>query len=775
VALGEVALALGSEEGAIELSGDARLEPWPGGRLTATLRAARLDLDRAARSGAPPKPWVAIAPLFAALALGDGLPFAGSATVSIDSIAAGGGVVRDLRAELSLNDGALAVERVEARLPGRGLVRARGSARGAAFTGDVAIEAEEPAALFRWIAGAGKAVADDAGVFKFTAKLNASAGGLSIDQISAALGPAQIKGRVRYAAASKPERLEFEMNVTQPDALAPLVETFAETGDLSALLQRFVGSAPSLQLSGTIGVEAGGFAAEATMRTGLLQVDLRGRFDLSGALSDEARVVVDAREGARLLTLIGLPPGRITGAGRIEATLKKLKDGAFAMSGQLVTATASVAGVGEVRIAGGRLEPALDLTLEASDLRALSPIVERAVEHALPASGTARFGRQSEGIALDDLALKVGEARIKGRLDIKVLDPPAFAGTLTIDRTELSTLLGLALGRASGAGFWPDTPLSPAALAGANGALELSVGTLPLAGPLIATDARLQLRISSTNTAISGFAADLAGGKLAGEARVTRGEGLALDLRLALAKADAARLASDKLRGRADLTLLLTGQGRTPAALAASLAGQGVLLVDAPEIEGLDPGTLAAILAMSGPPPDEARMAALVTEALARGPLKLDRIEAAILVASGVARATKVRAAVGPVQVGLEGGVDLARLNLDAAVELEALPPAGASLKPALTVRWRGPLAAPERRIDASPLATVLALRAMERATIEAGAPPAPVAAPPPARVPTPKKKPAPQSTIAPALPPPLDIRPAPGAGRQTPPARVLQ
>ncbi len=773
VVLSELTLVLGADERAIELAGNARFDPRPNGRLSASLRAARLDLDHAGRGNAPRKPWTALAPLFEALALGDGLPFRGRAEVAIDSIAAGGGLMRDLRATILLRDGAPVVENIEARLPGRGFVRVRGTAGGAAFAGDVALEAEEPAAFLRWLAGTGQAlVVEDGGALKLAGKVEASANGIAVEELSGALGITRMTGRARYTAATKPERLAFELEVVRPEGLESVVEMVAGTDEAGALLQRVAAFAPALQLSGTVVVEPRGYAVDIAARGSALQASLRARLDAAGMLVDEARFAVESEAG-RLLTLVGLAPGRVSGQGRLEGTLTRRKDGALGIDGRLAVPGATIAGAGSVRIAAeGRIEPALKLTLEAADLRALAPIFDRAAgERALSGAGTALLARQRDGMVLDDLALRLGETRISGRLDLAALDPPAFAGRLAVDRTELATLLALALGRGGGSGFWPETPLSPPPLSGASGAIDLEIAALPLAGPLVAANAEFRLRIGATEATITGFAADLAGGRLAGEVRIR--DPLALDARLSLAKADLARLVpGNKLRGRADITLILSGQGKTPAVLAASLAGQGVLLVDAPEIDGLDPGALTAVLD-NPPPSDEAKITAALAEALARGPLKLDRLETPIVVAAGVARAGKVRTAAGPVQVALDGSLDFARLALDAAVELEAPAPPGLSARPTAVVRWRGSLAAPERRIEAGGLAAVLALRAMERVTnqIQGGvpiimAPAEPVA---PQREPTRPKRPAPQLNAAPPLPPPLEIRPVPGARLKQP------
>jgi hypothetical protein len=161
----------------------------------------------------------------------------------------------------------------------------------------------------------------------------------------------------------------------------------------------------------------------------------------------------------------------------------------------------------------------------------------------------------------------------------------------------------------------------------------------------------------------------------------------------------------------------------------------------------------------------------LLAPALAKGPLRLSKLEAPVILAAGVARTGKARANAGPVQVTAEGNLDLARLSVDAAIELEVAAPEGLTAKPAAIVRWRGPLAAPEREIDAAALATAIALSAVERETGRLEGRPRPrkpsSTALLPAGVPLPLPRPRDLGsplTAAPPLPPAAEIPPAPRA-----------
>src|SRR5690606_37579658 len=106
---------------------------------------------------------------------------------------------------------------------------------------------------------------------------------------------------------------------------------------------------------------------------------------------------------------------------------------------------------------GGRLDPKLDVKVEASDLRTLLAAVARTNGHApIAAEGGWRFGRDGDGFQFDDIALMLGGTEVKGALTASALTRPILSGRLSIARMELATLLAAAIGHANdGEGFWP--------------------------------------------------------------------------------------------------------------------------------------------------------------------------------------------------------------------------------------------------------------------------------------------------------------------------------
>jgi hypothetical protein len=287
---------------------------------------------------------------------------------------------------------------------------------------------------------------------------------------------------------------------------------------------------------------------------------------------------------------------------------------------------------------------------------------------------------------------------------------------------DFANLLAFAVGGArEGRAFWPTEKLGPAPLANSTGAVEFDVASLGLPGPRSATNTKFRLRLEPTSAAIEEFSGELAGGKLAGSASFVRGETLAFDGRASFTGFDVAKLVAPdgkpEIRGRGRLTLSVAGSGATPAAIASSLAGQGTIALENLEIDRADPGAVAEVYGgEEAEARDEIAVIAALAPALAKGPLSIAKIDAPIVVAGSNARTGKARASIGATQVALELNFDIARLAIDASAEMEIAPP-GSTIRPAAMVRWRGPIAAPERGIEAAALATAITLRAMERET----------------------------------------------------------
>jgi len=890
-------LSLGANAVPAELTGRVEFEPRRGGKLDGSLSARRIDLDlTAGGEGAKGLP-ASFASLREVLALLDQLPLRGRIGLSVDLLAAAGGTIREVKAEIGLREHSLALERLEAKLPGKGLLSASGASEGDAFfLGDAKIVAEDATAFARWAFGDKSLPSDDAGSLLLAGKVDWRNGRARVDGLTFALGEAKLGGNLTLepgaggkrtrveanltadgadldilrpaaewlrgnsgsadislgvqgnalkvlgrplrridAALSRTSeglaierlsledfdglsfnangriaapierpsgKIEFDLSTTRPDGLATIVqELFGE--DSARLTRHVAGSGSALKLTGTAtgAGSAAGVEVNANGTLGDIETTAAASFDLLTESLSEAHVTLEAREPKSLAVLLGISPGLPSaGNGVLEIDFSKPAGGALPVNAKLSVPGAEILAEGELRGTNGRLDPNFNVTVAASDLRVLlAAAAQTGGDAPIGANGSFRLAHDSDGLQFQEIALKIAGASVSGALSASEFTKPQLGGKLAIERMEIASLLALAVGSArEGKTLWPTDKIAPAPLSKATGAIEFDVAALGLLGRRDALNTKFRLRLGPTTAAIEEFSGELAGGKLAGSASFVRGETLAFDGRASFEGFDVAKLVApdgkSEIRGRGQMTLSVAGSGATPAALASSLAGQGTIALENLEIDRAEPGAVAAVYGgEEAEARDEIAVIAALAPALARGPLKVAKIDAPIVVAGGNARTGKARATIGATQVALEMSFDIARLVIDASAEMEIAPP-GSTIRPAATVRWRGPLTAVERGVEAAALATAITLRAMERetkrieerdralprlqprteqpapqnnpvASVPSIAPPDPDAPPITVvpRVPAPTARPRviePQRNALPPLPPATDIRP---------------
>jgi hypothetical protein len=246
-----------------------------------------------------------------------------------------------------------------------------------------------------------------------------------------------------------------------------------------------------------------------------------------------------------------------------------------------------------------------------------------------------------------------------------------------------------------------------------------------------------------------------------------------LEGRFELADAKLADLLNvNTFRGQVRATLALGAAGATRDALLASISGQGTISVTDLEIDQADPAAVAAVfMASANSAPEDAAVERALAEMLARGTLRLAKLESPLVAANGIFRADQFRAKAGNAELRANVLVNLPKESFDGSIAIEA--PGDATIRPSAVMRWQGPLSAPERKVDARALITAITLRAIERGVrnpstqINLPLPEQelslPSSAPNPKRRPERKNQPA----VAPTLPPPVDIQPAPQPRQQ--------
>ena len=513
-------------------------------------------------------------------------------------------------------------------------------------------------------------------------------------------------------------RFTAKLTGRRADGLPALANAFGLTR-IEPFLSATQANLAPVDLTLTLESQSGRTTVDAKGRLGGLSGTGQIGFGAEGRLN--GRAALDARDGSAVLSGVGVPGLRPNlGPARLTLDLD-----------QRVAATLDFAGMrlrGEgtaVLEAAGRLVPDLTLTLEAADLGALLPHLAAADAGGVPARFTGRLTRDNDEWRIGALSGTLGEQRLDGALSYAPGQP--LRADLSTPQWNVARALGLAVGASAGggaegwsrAGFGP--PAGPLAAD-----VTLAVGRFDLPGGLALGEAKVAAKLAGGRLAVETATGRIAGGTFSGKFNLAHvGDAVQFDGRLALTGADSAALfaalavTQPKLRGRLSTTLDLTGRGTSPFALASQLQGQGSVAVEGLEIDQSDPKALQYVMLATerGPPPDQQRLAQLLSDGLARAPLKLARVESAVSVVDGVARTSAARLAVGEQRFGLSGALDIPALTFEATLEMQDVASAGLPAAPAAAVQWRGPLAAPERRFDLTALSTALNMRALERET----------------------------------------------------------
>jgi hypothetical protein len=333
------------------------------------------------------------------------------------------------------------------------------------------------------------------------------------------------------------------------------------------------------------------------------------------------------------------------------------------------------------------------------------------------------------------------------------------------------------------------------------------------------------VRLSAGEVAIEGVEGTLAGGRANARLVLRRNaDGLEARGRFALIGADAATILPSDGRpvvsGRLGFEAEVEGNGLSAASLIGSLKGAGAVTLEDAQISGLDPKAFNAAIraADQGLAADAAKFRDIVATVLDGGHLAIPRLDAPIAINAGQVRISQTIAYGQGADLAFAAGADLAENSLDARLTLSGpiIADGSSTTRPEILVTLKGPLTTPRRTIDVSTMSGWLMLRAVERQAkqidtieaerreaerreaerrqaerreaerreterreAEARAASVPAALPAPIildetlpgqprqvrpRPATPQLRPPPAADRAPALPPPLNIGPSPGA-----------
>ena len=619
-----------------------------------------------------------------------------------------------------------------------------------------------------------------------SARVKMDGAGLQIDRLAVADyggGSFAASGRVDTSGASPRGLLSVDVDTRQTSAVGKILETYIPelAGPIRNVVDR-VGRA-KLHATADISGDDKTSVAELVVNGDLddAHIDVHSRFAGDWPKRNLADIQFDgtleAAESAPLVSLLGLERFVAVekGPGQLKVHASGPAAGDINLGIQMSAAGLSAKANGKARLSpekGPKIEGTLQV--QEADVRPLRPTARTA--DSLPLTLTSRVVATGGAITLDDINAKLGESGIRGHLAIENASLRRIDGTIDADVANAPAFVAWAVGLPAqatskdAAWSWSGEPFGAGLFGKYAGQVALKLKRVKLLPQLTASDINATLRLGSNDIVLADAAGHLADGQLSGQMTFRRGDdGLTVRAKISVAGADASgwsfAAAEPPIHGSAAVTAEVEGTGLSPVALIGSLKGSGKIVLTDAQIAGLDPGAFNAIIRavdQGKTPIERAPISDLAVKSLESGSLSLKRAEAAMRIAAGQLRIDKVAVENTGAAFSAASTLDLTDGTLNARLTL-AGESTVAGARPEIFVSLKGPSTAPTRSVDVSALTGWLTLRAVDDQTKRLRTM---ENAPPQQRARSPRKS---QSQQAPALPAPVDIRPAPAprsAGR---------
>ncbi|WKA27376.1 AsmA family protein [Bradyrhizobium roseum] len=543
--------------------------------------------------------------------------------------------------------------------------------------------------------------------------------------------------------------------------------------------------------------------------------------DLSALRSSDVGVEskLSSEQGRALLVLLGLD--RMVAAGDGPAQFEGSATGGW---GSPLRLKAKLSGTALAAEADGTAEPwaqeakaNLSLKVRGADF---GPLLDLKPGDTLAQniSLTSRVQLTGNKLAFDDLDSSFGGSRLRGNVTVTLGEEKEIDGEIGVEQFALAPAFALALGAA---GHEPSEPLGTGLAKGWRGRIAFQAlrGQLPGGSELQPVSGIV--KSDGQSLSFDGIKGIIGGGEVTASMDAKQGaNGVALNASVQFAGVDGPALRYRNLAmpvGRASMQMTLTSQGRSAAALAGALSGSGTLTLEAAKIAGLDPRAFEVAVRAhdSGQAKDDVRLKQIVEAALPAGALVIPSAQIPFTIRDGRLRVGATALDGNGVRATISGGYDITADQADIRAALSLTMTTG---RPEIQLLAVGTPDALNRSVDVAPLSSWLAVRAIDHETkrldaIERGEPPPPAPAPivlppegvsplPEAAVPAapaiqkggrdPRRPPAkkaasPRPPTAPAvnappaqaagqpqvapLPPPIEVRPAPGSAPRPKPS----
>lgn len=373
----------------------------------------------------------------------------------------------------------------------------------------------------------------------------------------------------------------------------------------------------------------------------------------------------------------------------------------------------------------------MKLTLESADIEPyliMNALPLPQIGTGLPLKATADLAIDAAKVDFQNLAISAGGNTINGGVSV-TRDAPSFTASadLKLATADLGTLAELVYGPLVDAATsrYAATPL-PKLVGGLSIAAKVAVQSVSpgLFGPI--RDFTANLGFNGEQVTLDDIQGNWSGGKLSGRLSLGNANGNGfLQTQLAVADGDTAAIVwqyagSPVASGKFRLEMSAEATGKSVADLFGSASGSGELGFNGTRINGLNlavlPMLIPAVDAMQGELTQE-RILPPAIAALDQGETELPPFVVPFNLTSGIVRAQNVAVATDQAQLSADAAIDLAGESLQAGVAVAFNPGAEAlsGAEPGITLNYAGPIAAPQRTIDAADLSGFLSLRAFER------------------------------------------------------------
>ena len=597
-----------------------------------------------------------------------------------------------------------------------------------------------------------------------TGHLTLAASGSALNQITGMLAPVApaVASRLeQVAAAPGPVKLKLQLDIGKSGARKGHADAHAAI-DLSAP-----------QISGTATATASPeLAAVRTFDlTALSRSDVKVETKLSAARADE------------LLALLGLDHAVAggDGAAQFEGSLSGAWHAPLQLSGKLW-------GAGIDAEAQGTAEPWARSPTASVNLKVrsvnLAPLF--GLKPADPAAQNIRlFTRATlsgNKLALDGIDSVAAGSRLRGRLAVTLDDDHAVDGAIGLDTIDLAPAFALAIGAA---GRDPTEPLGTGLMTGWHGRVTFEALRGGLAGGGELRPISGAIKSDGQSLTFEQLKGKIGGGEAVATIDVRPDpNGVVVNSRVDFSGVDGAALRYRGLKmpsGRASLTMTLMSRGRSVAALAGGLSGSGTMTLESASIPGLDPRVFDVAIRASdaGQITDDNKLRQLIAPVMAAGSLPVKTAQIPFNIRDGRLRIDATTLESTNAHVIISGGYDMLADQADVRLSFSANSIGSPSSRPEIQLFAAGTPDALNPMLDVTPLSSWLAVRTIDRETrrldaIERGEAPPPPRAPQagsPAVPPSTAALPAPPSVARPVQPPSGQPAEAP---RRAPPRAAL-